>query len=162
MSMFGAIIGITMFFLSGPFCILKKNFGTFLMMLNIAAYFAGHRFAFGPLFAEKWRLYLQTAEPTIVRDQLFQDNFLYLSLRLLPQALFVSIPRKPPNFLHNLPRPDVRCWTIDFPIFLLGIFYHLCLYWFEKEFENYCSFSYNHVDTYFFILGDWAKRTLLL
>ena len=69
------------------------------MMLNIAAYFAGHGFAFGPFFAEKWRLYLQTAEPAVVKDQLFKDNFLYLSLRMLPQALFVSIPRNSPNFL---------------------------------------------------------------
>ena len=153
--MFGAIIGITKFFISGPFCILKENFGTFLMMLNIAAYFAGHGFAFGPLFAEKWRLYLQIAEPAIVRDQWIKDSFIYLSLRMLPQALFVSIPRKP------LPRRDVRCWTIDSPIFLLGIFYHLCLYWFEKEFENYWSISYNHINASFYILGNWTKRTLL-
>ena len=46
-------------------------------------------------------------------------------------------------------------------IFLLGIFYHLCLYWFEKEFENYWSISYNHINASFYILGNWTKRTLL-
>ena len=91
MSMFGAIIGVANFFRSGPFCIIKNYFGFFLMMLNIAAYFAGQGFGFGQVFAGKWREHLETADPAIVRDIFIKNNLLYLSLQVLPKALFVSI-----------------------------------------------------------------------
>ena len=91
MSMFGAIYGVAQFFRSGPFCIIKNYFGFFLMMFNIASYFAGQGFGFGQAFAGKWREHLETADPAIVRDIFIKNNLLYLSLQVLPKALFVSM-----------------------------------------------------------------------
>ena len=61
------------------------------MMFNIAAYFAGQGFGFGQAFAGKWREHLENADPAIVRDHFIKNNLLYLSLQVLPKALFVSI-----------------------------------------------------------------------
>ena len=61
------------------------------MMLNIAAYFAGQGFGFGQAFAGKRREHLETADPALVRDIFIKNNLLYLSLQVLPKALFVSI-----------------------------------------------------------------------
>ena len=91
MSMFGAIYGIAKFFRSGPFCFIKNYFGFFLMMLNIASYFAGQGFGFGQAFAGKWREHLETADPAIVRDIFIKNTLLDVSLSVLPKALFVSI-----------------------------------------------------------------------
>ena len=91
MSMFGAIYGIAKFFRSGPFCFIKNYFGFFLMMLNIASYFAGQGFGFGQAFAGKWRKHLETADPAIVRDIFIKNTLLDVSLSVLPKALFVSI-----------------------------------------------------------------------